>query len=391
MSVDGAADGGHQSWRPSALAPAAPAAPEGCPTYQDDHLLDPDLRDILDLDLDDQPGCDHHTRHDSAGHDGGHHRERASRHAPDALRAVTGGGADPPAGGDPPAGRGEVPGGAGTAGGSAAAGMDFQTFFEAHHRELARFAYLLTGDQDAADDLTADALTAAWYRWDRVSSADSPLAYVRRMVANLATSRLRKVIRERNGMTMLSQLAEPAPVHDDVPTAVDLRAALMSLPAGKRACVVLRYAFDLSESETARTLGISVGTVKSQTSKGVAELERLLRPAPSRRPTPTVSADGGMSTTAMGSASPGRAGDRAADRSARRRSGHSGVSRSGASRTDAAAGGAAQRDPLHSGSSRIRRRRNEGSEQSGRSRASRSALSRLRDPELRPRLRGSET
>lgn len=153
---------------------------------------------------------------------------------------------------------------------------EFHAFFEQHHRELARFAYLLTGDHDAADDLTAEALTAAWSRWDRVSTADSPLAYVRRIVANLATSRLRRVIRERRGMTLLGMLADRAPENTDVPAAMDLRTALMALPAGKRACVVLRYAFDLSESETAKALGVSVGTVKSQTSKAVAELERLL-------------------------------------------------------------------------------------------------------------------
>jgi len=61
-----------------------------------------------------------------------------------------------------------------------------------------------------------------------------------------------------------------------VAAVVDVRAALDRLPFGKRACVVLRHAFDLSEKDTARALGISVGAVKSQTSKGLAELERVL-------------------------------------------------------------------------------------------------------------------
>ncbi|WP_230204929.1 SigE family RNA polymerase sigma factor [Parafrankia elaeagni] len=164
---------------------------------------------------------------------------------------------------------------------------EFQDFFASHHRELARFAYLLTGDHDVADDLTADALTAAWSRWDRVSAADSPIAYVRRIVANLATSRLRRVIRERRGMTMLGMLADSsghATDGGDLTAAVDLRAALMALPVRKRACVVLRYAFDLSEAETARVLGISTGTVKSQTSKAVVELERLLGTCPDLLP-----------------------------------------------------------------------------------------------------------
>lgn len=62
----------------------------------------------------------------------------------------------------------------------------------------------------------------------------------------------------------------------DMAVVMDVRAALDRLPFRKRACVVLRYAFDLSEKDTAAALGISVGTVKSQTSTGTAELQRLL-------------------------------------------------------------------------------------------------------------------
>lgn len=154
---------------------------------------------------------------------------------------------------------------------------EFHRFFEQHHRELARLAYLLSGDADAADDLAADALAAAWRRWDRVRSTDQPIAYVRKIVINLAGSRVRRLIRERRKLSIVRAMAQERTDAPDVPTAIDVRAALQRLPARKRACVVLRHAFDLSEQETARLLGISVGTVKSQTSKGVAELERVLR------------------------------------------------------------------------------------------------------------------
>lgn len=62
----------------------------------------------------------------------------------------------------------------------------------------------------------------------------------------------------------------------DVASVLDVRSALARLPFRKRACVVLRHALDLSEKDTALALGISVGTVKSQTSKGMAELQKLL-------------------------------------------------------------------------------------------------------------------
>lgn len=158
----------------------------------------------------------------------------------------------------------------------AAAHEEFQLFFEEHHRELSRLAYLLSGDADVADDLAADALVIAWSRWDRVQASPNPLAYVRGIVANLASNRLRRLIRERRRLTTL--VLEDRIDGPDVSAVVDIQAALQRLPARKRACVVLRYGFDMSEEETAQALGISVGTVKSQTSRGVAELARMLGP-----------------------------------------------------------------------------------------------------------------
>jgi RNA polymerase sigma-70 factor (sigma-E family) len=157
---------------------------------------------------------------------------------------------------------------------------EFHLFFERHYRELGRLAYLLTGDADEADDLTADAFVVVWRRWDRVTAATSPIAYVRGIVVKLAGSRVRRLLRERRKVKTLEAMrhgGHGGTDGPDVPAVLDVRAALRRLPTRKRACVVLRHAFDLSERETAQVLGVSVGTVKSQTSKAVAELERLLR------------------------------------------------------------------------------------------------------------------
>ncbi|GAA2989769.1 SigE family RNA polymerase sigma factor [Streptomyces fulvorobeus] len=163
-----------------------------------------------------------------------------------------------------------------------AAAAEFHEFFEAHYAELARLAHMLTGEADAADDLAADALLALWHRWDRVRSAEHPVAYARGVVANLARTRIRGAVRERRRVALFwtprggaDGFAAEGP---DVPAVVDVQEALRRLPFRKRACVVLRHAFDLSERDTALVLGISVGTVKSQTSRGVAELQRLLGP-----------------------------------------------------------------------------------------------------------------
>ncbi|MEU5181299.1 SigE family RNA polymerase sigma factor [Streptomyces longwoodensis] len=157
-----------------------------------------------------------------------------------------------------------------------AASAEFHAFFEAHYAELSRLARLLTGEPDAADDLAADALLALWHRWDRVRAADHPVAYARGVVANLARTRVRSAVRERRRVSLFWSQREERTEDPDVAGVVDVQSALRRLPFRKRACVVLRHAFDLSEKDTALALGISVGTVKSQTSKGVAELQKLL-------------------------------------------------------------------------------------------------------------------
>ncbi len=172
---------------------------------------------------------------------------------------------------------------------------EFHAFFERHYAELARLAHLLTGEADGADDLAADALLALWHRWDRVRAAEHPAAYARGVVANMARSRIRSAVRERRRITLFWSGRDEGVADPDVPAVVDVREALRALPFRKRACVVLRHAFDLSEKDTAQALGISVGTVKSQTSKGMAELQRRLGPHPALARVRAVVADPGGS------------------------------------------------------------------------------------------------
>jgi RNA polymerase sigma-70 factor (sigma-E family) len=164
----------------------------------------------------------------------------------------------------------------------AEAEREFLAFFQRYHAELSRFAFLMMGEPDAADDVAADALAEVWRHWERVSAADSPIAYARGVVANLVRNRIRRLERERRGLARLV-----AGRHDygqtpqgEVAAVLDVRAALRRLPYSRRACLVLRHGFGLSERETAAILGVSVGTVKSQTSRGAAQLARLLGETP---------------------------------------------------------------------------------------------------------------
>ncbi|GIF15032.1 SigE family RNA polymerase sigma factor [Actinoplanes teichomyceticus] len=148
----------------------------------------------------------------------------------------------------------------------------YHAYFEQHHDSLSRLAYLMTGDASAADDLAADAMTEVWRHWDRVQAADDPAAYGHGILMNLARNWIRKRSRER---LFSLEVLKRAP-ESDVPAVLDVRRALARLPHRRRACVVLRYAFDMSEREVAATLGISAGAVKSATSRGAKQLAEML-------------------------------------------------------------------------------------------------------------------
>jgi DNA-directed RNA polymerase specialized sigma24 family protein len=139
-------------------------------------------------------------------------------------------------------------------------GSGFPAFFERHHVELSRLAYLLTGDASSADDLAADALGQVRRAWPRMS--DDPAAHARGLVATLTRGRERRLL--------------PGAGRRDAAEAMDLRGALRRLPHRRRFCVVLRYASGLAEDEVARALGISPATVRSRTAKGVRQLTELL-------------------------------------------------------------------------------------------------------------------
>ena len=152
----------------------------------------------------------------------------------------------------------------------------FAEFVAARQGALLRAAYLLTGDRGLAEDLVQEALTKLALRWDRVGSSH-PEPFVRTVVYRDSISWRRRHRRER---------LEPPPerASPDAIGAIDLRvpllAALAQLTAGQRAVVVLRFYEDLTVAQAAQTLGVSVGTVKSQTH---AALQRLRAAGPSLR------------------------------------------------------------------------------------------------------------
>ncbi|HEU5470029.1 MAG TPA: SigE family RNA polymerase sigma factor [Actinophytocola sp.] len=155
---------------------------------------------------------------------------------------------------------------------------DFEEYVSARSPALLRTAFLLCGgDRGAAEDMLQDVLERVYPKWHRIK--DHPEAYIRAALANAAANRWR----------FRSRRVVEVPLHDASPPAVpgpeqavanqDLVVrALGTLPARMRAVLVLRFYDDLSEVDTAAALRCGVGTVKSQTSRGLSRLRTLLAP-----------------------------------------------------------------------------------------------------------------
>lgn len=135
---------------------------------------------------------------------------------------------------------------------------------------LLRTAVLLTGDRGRGEDLLQDALLRCYSAAGRGADPESLEAYVRTSMLRLA-GRWRR--RMWHGETPTAVLPDcPQSLDEVVDRGKAVRAALMTLPLGQRATLVLRYLESRSEAETAALLGVSVGTVKSRTSRGLAAL-----------------------------------------------------------------------------------------------------------------------
>ncbi|HEX4190597.1 MAG TPA: SigE family RNA polymerase sigma factor [Marmoricola sp.] len=156
------------------------------------------------------------------------------------------------------------------------AAADFESWMSARQHRLLRTAYLLTGDVHAAEDLAQTALAKVYLAWDRVSAAQSVDAYARRILINEHTSAWRRLWRHREVITDTSSHDVPVPAEEYDGVTDALWEAVRSLPERQRAVVVLRYYEQLSEREAAEALAVSVGTIKSQSSRALDTLRARL-------------------------------------------------------------------------------------------------------------------
>jgi RNA polymerase sigma-70 factor (sigma-E family) len=166
--------------------------------------------------------------------------------------------------------------------------------YEQRHREAVRLAWALCHDDVAAEELAQEAFVRVFLRPRTLRDPAAAPAYLRRAVVNLAFDRSRRIARERDRAARLAGVGSPS--QPDPDAGLDLLHALARLPERRRACVVLRYYLDLTEADTAAALGVSVGTVKSQTHKALLQLRATLEPAapppPGEVPAPAARPDG---------------------------------------------------------------------------------------------------
>ncbi|HMK99441.1 MAG TPA: SigE family RNA polymerase sigma factor [Acidimicrobiales bacterium] len=160
----------------------------------------------------------------------------------------------------------------------------FEQFVAGTTDSLLRTAYLVTGDTGLAEDLVQESLFRVARRWSRVVSMDSPEAYARRILVNLALDGSERRSRHRAELEVQSHPGGPPRWEAEIPWAgfsvvearIELIRALGELTARQRTALVLRYFDDLSEAEVASALRCSVGTVKSTTARALEKMRALV-------------------------------------------------------------------------------------------------------------------
>ncbi|MEV4141445.1 sigma-70 family RNA polymerase sigma factor [Dactylosporangium sp. NPDC049742] len=150
----------------------------------------------------------------------------------------------------------------------------FREFVAARMAALRNLAYVTCGDWHSAEDAVANALAKLYPRWSRL---DRPDLYAQTMVVRAAIDETRRPWwrRERSAGDRVPDVAQadPSGAADERLT---VRRALQAVPVRQRAVLVLRYYLGMTAEEAAEVLGIRAASVRSQTTRGLANLRAAL-------------------------------------------------------------------------------------------------------------------
>jgi RNA polymerase sigma-70 factor (sigma-E family) len=154
---------------------------------------------------------------------------------------------------------------------------EFTAYVAASALRLRRMAYLLCGDWQRAEDEVQGALVKLYLAWNQVRARGALDAFMRKvLIRGLIDEHRRPWRREQAHAKIPDQATAQSLSLED---RLVVREALALVPPRQRAVLVLRYYEDCDVAETARLVGCSEGTVKSQTARGLARLRELLTPA----------------------------------------------------------------------------------------------------------------
>ncbi len=159
---------------------------------------------------------------------------------------------------------------------------EYTEYVAARLSSLRRLAAVLGDDWQRADGLVQATLTRLYVHWAQVRAASHPDAYARTVL-------VREFIHERRTswakwVSLTGGMTDSPAAAVDHDAVLDLQAAVAALPARQRATLVLRFYCDLNVDQSAKILGCSPGTVKSQTAKALDTVRRALTPAPNAGP-----------------------------------------------------------------------------------------------------------
>jgi len=152
--------------------------------------------------------------------------------------------------------------------------------YEVHALGMIRLAHIMLGDRQSAEDAVQEAFCGLFRRWSHLADQESAVHYVRSAVLNHCRSVLRRRTTSHAPRDLTSR-AEPVRSAESAVLTREERDEIMRavrrLPPRQREALVLRFYLDLSAEETAITMGISPGSVRSATHRALASLGRMLQ------------------------------------------------------------------------------------------------------------------
>jgi len=153
-----------------------------------------------------------------------------------------------------------------------AAPESFEAFFQTEHARLLRALFLVTGNEQEAEELMQDAFLAVWERWDRVREMERPTGYLYRTAMNAFRSRARRAVRAAKRLVGRAEEDEFARVDERDAAA----RALGTLTPRQRAALVLTELLGYASEEAGEILGVKAVTIRVLASQGRTAMKENL-------------------------------------------------------------------------------------------------------------------